>query len=397
MPLHTIGNYCGLFLAALLLSPCAVLLAADGSKKPVAAKSSTFSAAQADYRRKLEEYTRAREAYENEANAYWNSIAEKKRVRIGKRSHHEEVVVSDYVLTQPPVYSGPSKPVDPSKPIQESVPPPKKYVPVVADFLKSAVEQFNFVPQRPQSEIEYKRAYAKAASAAGLTQDQVVRIYGFEAGGNGTYDVQAGLGSAKPDAQAITTALGYNQLLNTNSVELMAEKGDQFVRTLRTKASALTDAQKQTLARKIGVLQRMVAFSKTVPEVWSEHEKLANTPKGLGVHAMNLDVDVGPLLQIQKLVNSVAFARSKGYKGVLSAAELEMMNLTGDGTGFDILVMPSAMRERVPTANFFQRSGYERNPIAIRNDVVAKLLSATNAKMDEELKLQGTKDLAAAF
>jgi hypothetical protein len=42
------------------------------------------------------------------------------------------------------------------------VPPPSKYVPVVADFLKSVEEQFNFVPQRPQSEIEYKRAYAGA-------------------------------------------------------------------------------------------------------------------------------------------------------------------------------------------------------------------------------------------
>jgi hypothetical protein len=30
-------------------------------------------------------------------------------------------------------------------------------------------------------------------------------------------------------ARAISTALGYNQLLTTNSVELLAEKGDQFV------------------------------------------------------------------------------------------------------------------------------------------------------------------------
>jgi hypothetical protein len=112
---------------------------------------------------------------------------------------------------------------------------------------------------------------------------------------------------------------------------------------------------------------------------------------------MNLDVDVGPLPQTQKLVNSLVFARSNRYKEILSAAELEMMNLTGDGNGLDFLLMPPGMREEVPAANFFQQSGYQRNPVAIRNNVVAKLLEATNAKMDEEAELQGAKDLAACF
>src|SRR5262249_9773893 len=105
--------------------------------------------------------------------------------------------------------------------------PPRKYVPVVADFLRAAAKEFNFVPQQPRSEMEYKRAYAKPASAAGLTKEQAVRIYAFESGGDGAYDVQAGLEQPKPGAQAISTALGYNQLLATNSVELIAEKGDQ--------------------------------------------------------------------------------------------------------------------------------------------------------------------------
>ena len=42
------------------------------------------------------------------------------------------------------------------------------------------------------------------------------------------------------------------------------------------------------------------------------------------------------------------------------------MNLTGDGNGFDMVTMPQTLRERVPTANFFQQSGYERNPVARR-------------------------------
>ena len=65
------------------------------------------------------------------------------------------------------------------------------------------------------------------------------------------------------------------------------------------------------------------------------------------------------------------FARAKGYMAPLTAAELELMNLTGDGNGFDMVSMPQALRERVPTANFFQQSGYERNPVARRTGVVA--------------------------
>jgi hypothetical protein len=38
-----------------------------------------------------------------------------------------------------------------------------------------------------------------------------------------------------------------------------------------------------------------------------------------------------------------------------------------------------------------------RFPVASRNNVVAKLLAATNAKMDKEVKLQGATELAATF
>jgi hypothetical protein len=74
-----------------------------------------------------------------------------------------------------------------------------------------------------------------------------------------------------------------------------------------------------------------------------------------------------------------------------------MMNLTGDSTGLDMVTMPPAMRERVPTANFFQRHGYERNPVAIRHDTVAKLLAVTDARMDSNSAKPGARDLAGAF
>jgi hypothetical protein len=152
------------------------------------------------------------------------------------------------------------------------------------------------------------------------------------------------------------------------------------------------------MEQKVEAVRHMVAFSRTVPDSWSEHDNLAkNTPGGLGIHAAILDRDIGPLLQTQKLLDSVLFAQRKGHKPQLTAAELELMNLTGDGNGFDMIMMPSAFRQLVPTANFFQQSGYERNPIARRTGVVATLFAAINAKMDEASQRPGAKELAAEF
>ena len=39
-----------------------------------------------------------------------------------KRANHEALALDDYVLTQPPVYTGPPKPRDPSKPAEEAPP-----------------------------------------------------------------------------------------------------------------------------------------------------------------------------------------------------------------------------------------------------------------------------------
>ena len=81
----------------------------------------------------------------------------------------------------------------------------------------------------------------------------------------------------------------------------------------------------------------------------------------------------------------------------MSAAELELMNFTGDGNGLDMVLMPQALRPQVPTANFFQQQGYDRNPVARRNAYVATLIAAIDAQMDAGSKLPGAKDLAAAY
>ena len=389
----------GLGLVALALPGFAShALAADAAALPVLPSDAMAQMASpqaiAEYRRKLAAYQQARAAFEQEASAYWSAIADKRRTRNAKRRDHQPIDAEDYVLTQPPVYTGPKRPINPA-PEPEPPRPPHKAIPVVADLLQAAQQQFQFTPQRPSSELEFKRAYARVASAAGLTREQAVQVYSFETGGTGNYDVQSGIEHG--GTRAISTAIGYNQLLTTNSVELVAEQGSEIVRALTAKAAQLSGPARKAMDTKIAVFKRMLAVARSVPDDWSAHARIADTQQGWAIHAMVLDIDVGPLLQTHKLLTSVIFAREKGYTRPLTAAELEMMNLTGDGTGLDMVTMPQALREQVPTSNFFQRSGYERNPVAIRHNTVAKLLAVTDVRMDSNSNLPGARDLAAAF
>jgi hypothetical protein len=321
---------CGPFLPALAFVWSALLYApyaAAVEDQPLATKPSETPAAMAKYRQELEAYLQAREDYQAAAKTYWSSITEKRRLRSGKRARGAPLSLDDYVLDQPPAYSGPPKPRDPSKPAEPPQPPP--YVPVVADFLAAAVTEFKFTPRMPRNDGEFKRAYVVAVLAA--------------------------------------------------------------------RAQQLPNDEKNVLEKKLAIVRKMIAFAKSVPDDWNEHEILARTQKGLAIHALNLDLDFGPLLQTQKLLDSIVFARRKGFARPLNAAELEMMNLTGDGNGFDMVTMPLDWRDKVPTSNFFQQHGYADNPVVQRNNVVAKLLAATDAVMDGEVKKAGAKELAAAF
>jgi len=347
-----------------------------------------------EYRRKLAEYQEARAAFDAEAGAYWSQISEKRRGRNAKRRSGQQITLDDYVLEHPPLYNGPKRPVNP-EPEEKPERPPRKPLPVVADLLRAAQDLYQFTPQRPTSEVEFKRVYARYALASGLTREQAVRVYSFETGGTGNYDVQAGIEHG--GKRAISTAMGYNQLLTTNSVELLAEQGHEFIRALSEKLARTSGPARQAIEHKLAVLKKMVAHAKSVPDTWSEHEKIGDTAQGWAMHAMVLDIDIGPMLQTHKLLTSVLFARAKGYTRPLTAAELEMMNLTGDGTGLDMVTMPQAMREQVPTSNFFQRGGYERNPVAIRHNTVAKLLAVTDTRMDSNSNNAGARELAGAF
>src|SRR5712675_1801107 len=122
-------RFCRRFFALALLLIVQQAVALDAVVLPPAMAGAMAQAASpqaiAEYRRKLKEYLEARAAFDQEAGAYWNSIAAKRRER-------QAIVLDDYVLTQPPVYSGPKRPVSPSPEAEEPREPrERKRIPVV--------------------------------------------------------------------------------------------------------------------------------------------------------------------------------------------------------------------------------------------------------------------------
>src|SRR5882757_3354235 len=105
-----------LALALLLTAPQAFAMDATAISAATADAFAQAASPQAiaEYRRKLKEYLEARAAFDEEAGAYWSSISEKRRGRNAKRRDRQAITLDDYVLTQPPVYDGPKRPIDPS-------------------------------------------------------------------------------------------------------------------------------------------------------------------------------------------------------------------------------------------------------------------------------------------
>ena len=154
------------------------------------------------------------------------------------------------------------------------------------------------------------------------------------------------------------------------------------------------------MERKIEALKRMIALQ---PQRARRMERARPAwrrppPAGWGIHAVILDLDIGPLLQVQKLLNSVRFARTKGYSAPLSAAELELMNLTGDGNGIDMVTMPQTLRAQRADREFLPAVGLRAQPGgAPHRRPWQALIADMESKMARGAQSPGARDLAAAF
>ena len=341
-----------------------------------------------------EDYRKARDQFERQHRSYWQRVEAKRDARKAKRLLGQEYAAEDYVAQQPPKYAGPELPGEIAKIVTEVKPPvPERPIATVADFLEHAKSLYGFVPT-PTSEREFKRRYAQEALALGLTKDQVVRIYALETGGQGTYDMQSGYNPITKQGRPISSALGYAQLLHANSTSELVKHGERFARRLLAMATAPGTApeQAEALRAKAAIVRRMLKAARSIPNEWGEHVRFAGTPPGLGIHALNLDADVGPWLQVLKLRGLKDDAERAG-RASLSGSEIELMNLAGPRTGLEML-MPVA--HNMPTANFFSEGGYYRNTI-VREKTAAELLRALNDRMEVNIKKPGAVEFAQIF
>jgi hypothetical protein len=341
-----------------------------------------------------ESYRTARDRFERQLKSYWQRVEAKRDARKAKRLLAQEYDAEDYIAVQPPKYAGPELPPEIAKIIAEVKPPvPERPLATVADFLASAKEQYGFVPT-PTTEREFKRRYAQEALAVGLTKDQVVRIYALETGGQGTYDMQSGFNPITKTGRPISSALGYAQLLHANSTSELVKHGERFARRLLAMAATpgTSPEQAESLKAKAAIVRRMLRAARSIPNEWSHHVRFAGTPPGLGIHALNLDADVGPWLQVLKLRGLKDDAATAG-RTTLAGAEIELMNLAGPRTGLEMM-MPVA--QNMPTSNFFSEGGYYRNTI-VREKTAAELLKALNDRMEVNVKKPGAVEFAQIF
>jgi len=346
-----------------------------------------------DQQARLKAYETARITFQRRVDDYWRQIELKRKRRKAKAAKGLDVTAADYVKEQPPVYKGPPRPDDVMAMLPKPPKPPEVHepIPVVADFLRQAEEVYSFTPDRV-SEDDFMIYYAMEAIRLGLTREQVVRVYALETGGMGTQDLQSGYNPKT--GHAASTALGYAQLLAANSIEQVRKEGEEFAARLeRIAADANTPSSKaQALRAKAAILRQMIADARKVHESWPAHVAYAKTPKGLAMHALNLDGDIGPWMQVVKLRGIKDYAAKKGIQN-LTGAQLELMNLAGPAHGFEMM---QPIGRDMPTSNFFERKGYERNPIAAGR-TGAQLLEKLDEVMDRNTQKPGAQKFARIF
>jgi hypothetical protein len=339
-------------------------------------------------------YEAARLAHTRKVDQYWRQSELKRRKRRMKLASGKEITAEDYMKEFPPVYKGPKRPDEimallpkPPKPPVE----PRQPVAVVSDFLREAEKEYGFKPDRV-SEDDFMIEYAMHAIKLGLTKEEVVRVYALETGGVGTYDLQSGYNPKT--GHAASTALGYAQLLAANSIEQLRKDGSEFASKLErlSEDPKISPSKAQSLKAKVVCMRRMVTDARKVQDSWPAHVAYARTPKGLAMHAMNLDGDIGPWMQVVKLKGIKDYASKKGMH-TLTGAQLELMNLAGPGNGFDMM---QPVGRDMPTSNFFERGGYERNP-TVHDKTGAQLLAKLDEIMERNVQKPGAQKFAKIF
>jgi hypothetical protein len=261
---------------------------------------------------------------------YWHKVSIEK-------THHR------YETAFPPVYPGMDRPRD-IPPLQTNLPPNSirstGHLPSLENLL-SASKDLNRIVSHDKSksdfqylaltEPEFKKRYAAESVHVGkdfnLNKDQmanlVKRVYAFEGGGWSTYYTlssmpQEIMDDSQKDARLkfhpSSSAIGYNQLLMKDTVNDIIQHGSAI--STRLNELALEEpARADVLHAKAQMVDELhdVLVHKSTPfnKPPNKHSAFYTSSARIeqATQALNLDGDVGPVIQSQELYNLLKFSR----------------------------------------------------------------------------------------
>ncbi len=312
-------------------------------------------------------YEAAQMAYQKELGDYW------KTVEASKSAHK--------IVTQfPPFYNGPAKPANYDPPKEPSKLPSVNDMLHAWNILAPLASGHQKNPNFPglkieeSSESEFKRTYARESLIVGKkyglskseTQNIVQNIYAFEDAGNGTADLLSGVPFryTAPDAPGshanrdkrreihpASTAIGYNQLLMATSAQFIdqsnaiGERLDEMAKSEPGRRDRLL-AKEKLFAEVRGVLHgELIKFAENDKTKYFDNRghltyalytdfarSMDVTKTGLtgrqmtsAVQALNLDRDVGPILQARELDELFGHGLDPAFKSLLNAKSQDDM------------------------------------------------------------------------
>lgn len=275
-------------------------------------------------------------------NNYWKRVdAIKKR--------------SEYTNEFPPVYPGMDKP----RPLYQSseLMPRAGKQPSINDIL-SASKDLNRIAFRDKKQPDFavrevdentfKLRYAQESVRVGQqfnldksnVQNMVQRIYAFEDGGWGTHQTLSNMPQFLADESKkeqrrnfhpTSSAIGYNQLLISTTANDILGSGHKIASRLEELA-AEDPARAKELQSKANLMRSLQELPGT------PSKKLTHA-----MHALNLDGDIGPVIQSQELANLLKFAKDRDFQTLLK----ERSNVTLANAGRYDALSPESKKAAV--------------------------------------------------
>lgn len=263
-------------------------------------------------------------------SSYWHRV-------FSEKEHHR------YETAFPPVYLGMDTPRDPEQ-LKTNLPPnsvkSNGHLASLENIISASKDLNRMVSHdknKPDfqylalTEPEFKKRYAAESVHVGkdfgLDKDQtanlVKRIYAFEDGGWGTYYTLSSMPQeimddsqkeARLKFHPSSTAIGYNQLLTKDTVNDVIQHGSAISGRLNELAleepnrADILHAKAQLVDELHDILVHKSTPANKAPNkhsaFYTSSDRIENAAQ-----ALNLDGDIGPVIQSQELANLLKFSR----------------------------------------------------------------------------------------